>query len=127
MQDFQIISNHSRAHSIDEEALIDITSMAKDAGFRYPVFITRDLWDGYIDPAPQLQHENTTNRLWDTLANLAATIKSTKNPGSCLWFTVSFQMYFDGRRSTEDVRLKSIVKPGYNATKLITIMLPDES
>jgi len=35
-------------------------------------------------------------------------------------------MYFDGKRSTEVVKLKSIIKPGYNSTKVITIMLPDE-
>jgi hypothetical protein len=127
MQDFQLINSYKRAHAIDDEVLIDVTSMAREAGFRYPVFITRNLWDGYIDPAPQLQHENTTSRLWDTLANLAATIKSTKNPGNCLWFTVSFQMCFDGKRSTEEIRLQSIVKRGYNSTKVITIMLPDES
>jgi hypothetical protein len=103
MQDLQLTSSYAKAQVIDNGVLIDATPMAKKAGFKYPMFITRNLWDGYIDPAPQLQHENITSRLWDILTNLAATIKSTKNPGRCLWFTVSFQMYFDGKRSIQDI------------------------
>jgi hypothetical protein len=126
MENFQLISSYTRVQAIDDGGLVDVSAIAKEAGFQYPVFVTRNLWDGYIDPAPQLQHENTTSRLRDTLTNLLAMIKSTKNPGHCLWFSVSFQMYFDGERSTQEIKLKSIVKPGYNSTKVITIMLPDE-
>jgi hypothetical protein len=126
MQDFQRIRSYAKAQIIDNGVLIDVTPVAKEAGFRYPVVITRNLWECYIEPAPQLQCETTTSRLRDTLTNLAATIESTKNPGNCLWFTVSFEMCFDGKRSTELIKLKSIIKPGYNSTKVITVMLPEE-
>jgi len=126
MENFGLISSYTRAQAIEDGALVDVSDMAKEAGFKYPVFITANLWEGYIDPAPQLRHENTTSRLRDTLANMAATIESTKNPGSCIWFTVSFQMYFDGQRSIQDVKLKSILRPGYGSTPVITVMLPDE-
>ena len=126
MENLGFISSHTRAQAIWDSILIDATPMAKRTGFKYPVFITPNLWAGYIEPAPQLQQENTISRLWDTLTNLATTIESTKHSGNCLLFTVAFEMYFDGKRSTEVVKLKSIIKPGYNSTKVITIMLPDE-
>jgi len=126
MENFQLISSYVRAHAIRDEKPVDVSAIAKKAGFLYPVFITRDLWDGYIEPAPQLQLENATDRLWDTLTMLESTIKSTKNPGSCIWFTVAYQMYFDGQRSIQDVKLKSVFRPWFDSTPVITIMLPDE-
>jgi len=126
MENFQLISSYVRAHAIRDEKPVDVSAIAKKAGFLYPVFITRDLWDGYIEPAPQLQLENATDRLWDTLTMLESTIKSTKNPGRCIWFTVAYQMYFDGQRSIQDVKLKSVFRPWFDSTPVITIMLPDE-
>jgi hypothetical protein len=126
MENFGLISSYARAQVKEDGVLVDVSAIAKEAGFQYPVFITRDLFDGYIDPAPQLQHENIASRLWETLTMLASTIKSTKNPGSRLWFTVAYQMYFDGKRSIQNVKLKSVVKPGFGSTKVITVMLPGE-
>ena len=126
MQDFQLIRSYARLQAIEDEKPIDVSAIAREAGIKYRLFITRNLWDGYIDPAPQLQHENTTDRLRDTLNNLVAAIESTKNPGARIFFKVSYEMYFDGRRSTQVVKLKSILRPGYGSTPVITVMLPDE-
>jgi len=126
MENFQLIRSYARAQAIEDEKPVDVSAIARESGLKYPVVISRNLWDGYIDPAPQLRQENTTDRMRDTLANLVATIESTKNPGRCLWFTVSFQMYFDGQRSLQAVNLKSILRQGYGATPVITIMLIDE-
>ena len=126
MQDFQLIRSYARLQAIEDEKPIDVSAIAREAGIKYRLFITRNLWDGYIDPAPQLQHENTTDRLRDTLNNLVASIESTKNPGTRIFFKVSYEMYFDGRRSTQVVKLKSILRPGYSSTPVITVMLPDE-
>ena len=126
MQEFQLIRSYARLQAIEDEKPIDVSAIAREAGIKYRLFITRNLWDGYIDPAPQLQHENTTDRLRDTLNNLVAAIESTKNPGTRIFFKVSYEMYFDGRRSTQVVKLKSILRPGYGSTPVITVMLPDE-
>jgi len=126
MQDFQLIRSYARLLAIEDEKPIDVSAIARESGIKYRLFITRNLWDGYIDPAPQLQHENTTDRLRDTLNNLVAAIESTKNPGTRIFFKVSYEMYFDGRRSTQVVKLKSILRPGYGSTPVITVMLPDE-
>ena len=126
MQDFQLIRSYARLQAIEDEKPIDVSAIARESGIKYRLFITRNLWDGYIDPAPQLQHENTTDRLRDTLNNLVAAIESTKNPGTRIFFKVSYEMYFDGQRSTQVVNLKSLLRPGYGSTPVITVMLPDE-
>ena len=126
MENFQLISSYTRVQAIDDGGLVDVSAIAKEAGFQYPVFVTRNLWDGYIEPAPELQHQDATERLLDTLTMLLSTIKSTKNPRSCIWFTVSFQMHIDGKHTIQDVELKSTLSPGGDAVPMITIMLPDE-
>jgi hypothetical protein len=126
MQDFQLIRSYAKAQAREDEKPVDVSAIARESGIKYRVFITRNLWDGYIDPAPQLQHENTTDRLRDTLNNLVATIESTKNPGTCIFFKVSYEMYFDGQRSIQVVKLKSILRPGYGSIPVITVMLPNE-
>jgi hypothetical protein len=126
MEYFQRIRSYARAQAIEDEKPVDVSAIARESGLKYPVVISRNLWDGYIDPAPQLRQENTTDRMRDTLANLVATIESTKNPGRCLWFTVSFQMHIDGKQTIQDVELKSTLSPGGDAVPMITIMLPDE-
>jgi hypothetical protein len=54
MENFGLISSYARAQVKEDGVLVDVSAIAKEAGFQYPVFITRDLFDGYIDPAPQL-------------------------------------------------------------------------
>ena len=126
MENFELISSYSRAQAKEDYGLTDVSAIAKKAGFLYPVVITHNLWDGYIEPAPELQHQDATERLLDTLTMLLSTIKSTKNHGSCIWFTVSFQMHIDGKHTIQDVELKSTLSPGGDAVPVITIMLPDE-
>ena len=126
MQDFQLIRSYAKAQAREDEKPVDVSAIARESGIKYRVFITRNLWDGYIDPSPQLQHENTTDRLRDTLNNLVETIESTKNPGTCIFFKVSYEMYFDGQRSIQVVKLKSILRPGYGSIPVITVMLPNE-
>ena len=47
MENFQLISSYTRVQAIDDGGLVDVSAIAKEAGFQYPVFITRNLWDGY--------------------------------------------------------------------------------
>jgi len=43
-----------------------------------------------------------------------------------IWFTVSYQMYIDSKHTIQDIKVKSILRPGGDAVPVITIMLIDE-
>ena len=120
MPDFKLIT---RAQAIEAGKLVDVSTLAKMAGVRFPVALTRMLHDQYVTPVPEIIHQDETDRLWDVLTRLKVAIKGG---GNMQTFTVSFQMYRDGKVKIEDVQLKSVIGPGDDAAPVITVMLPGE-
>jgi hypothetical protein len=71
-----LISVYTRADAIRDGLLVDVSEMAREAGFRIPVAVTRKLWEEYIVPDPRSvpYGQSVEGRLWDTLwmSHLAA-------------------------------------------------------
>jgi len=44
-EEFEIISLDTRADAIADGFLVDVSDMAKEAGFKWPVAVTRAVWD----------------------------------------------------------------------------------
>jgi hypothetical protein len=127
MENVELNRSYNRERAKDYRALIDVTFIAKEIGFNCPVAITRNLWDGYIISAAELQHETAMERVRDTLIMLKSTVKDTTYPGDCIWFTVSFKMFIDGKHTIREINLKYILSRGYyGGNPGITIMLPIE-
>ena len=63
-----VISSYSRAQAIEDGMLIDVSSTAKEAGFKVPVAITVGV-HGYCNPpeASKAQGQSYEGRLWDVL------------------------------------------------------------
>lgn len=119
-----LIYQYSREQAIAGGTLIDVISMAKEAGFRYPVVVTRAVWDGYIVPSEHDARkwgQDTQGRLWDTLWMLRIAIRSGGS-GSTVMFQVCYRLH--GR--LKKVPLKAVVGTGDDMEPVITIMLPDE-
>ena len=113
---------YSRADAISDGFLVDVSQMAKEAGFRYPVAVTRTVWDGYVvpDERSRLRGQSEQGRLWDVLWMLR---QAARRGGD----TVLFQLYFIMKeRQRRLVTLKSVCGPGDTPDPVITIMLPDE-
>jgi hypothetical protein len=60
-------STYSRAQAIADGVLVDVTEMAKDAGFKYPVAFTRAVWDCYVESPPWVDEQDEAGRTWDIL------------------------------------------------------------
>jgi len=117
-----LIFSYTRQQAIEDGVLIDVSDMAREAGFKIPVAVTQKLWADYI-----MQDDNfgqdEKGRLWDVLFLAACEIRARKNTsGSELLFRVNFRM----RERTELVTLKIILGPGDRGEPVMTIMLPDE-
>ena len=123
---FKLIKKYTRTQTSEDGKLVDINRMAKKVGIQYPVSISRRLLSEYIIPALELQQENDVDRLWELLSMLSITRIKHKNPDSCVWFTVSFLMFIDGKKTIQDIALKSIVTLGKERKPEITVMLYDE-
>jgi hypothetical protein len=77
-----VIHSYSRAEALEDGALIDVTSMAREAGFRIPVALTRAVWESYVTVPPKVVAQDEPGRLWDILwmASLAGQASSPARP-----------------------------------------------
>ncbi len=115
------IYSYSRAQAIEDGVLVDVSTMAKEAGFRYPVAITQAVFADVVSPTAKdlLEGQSAGGRLWDVL--WMAT-RSAGQGGPEIRYSIIVRT---GGRSTT-VELKAICGPGDTPAPVVTIMLPDE-
>ncbi len=66
-----VIYSYTRAQAIADGVLVDVTETAKEAGFRWPVAITRAVWEDCVtwsdEDSERQAHQDESGRLWDVL------------------------------------------------------------
>ena len=121
------ISVYTRAQGIEDGELVDVSETAREAGFVYPVALTRAVWNNYVAVPEGVTCQDESGRLWDILTMLHFAIRRSNDPT-----TIRYQLYVrnQNRRARLDrrdlVTLKAICSPGDAAEPVITIMLPGE-
>lgn len=120
----ELIFKYTRKQAIEDGVLVDVSSIAREAGFKYPVAITRTVWESWIAPDNMAGQsgESESGRLWDVLFVLRAVIRKQTSEVDTVFFSVLFTK--EGRKRL--VRLKSLCGPGDDLEPVITIMRPDE-
>lgn len=123
MDGFNVVSSYTREQAIDDGVLIDITELAKEAGFKIPVAVTNSLYEGYLKPTKAEEEfgQSLNGRIWDLLIVLYYSAKGNKD-NNTLQLEVSI-LFENGRK---DVGFKSIIGLGNTAEPVLTIMLPHE-
>ena len=125
-----VISTYTRAQAIEDGVLVDVSSMAREAGFKWPVALTSGAWADCVawtdDDSRQQAHQDQSGRLWDVLYMASHAIRTSKDSGDRLLFQL-YRVPRDGY-STEAVleTLKLIVGPGDTCEPVMTILLPHE-
>lgn len=120
---------YSRAQALDDGVLVDITRMAKEAGFKIPVAVTLAVWDEYIDwtneDSKKQTHQDLTGRLWDILWMLYLACRHNSDEAY-----LNYRLYViprDGQsKKPRQIELKAVIGGGDNGEPVITIMLPNE-
>jgi hypothetical protein len=122
--DADIISIYTRAQAIEDGVLVDVSEMAKEAGIKFPVAITRAVWNDYITPDPRSKSwgQSIQGRLWDVLWMFRNYARAAGGKDRIL-FQVLFIMKEKQQRK---ITLKAIVSGGDRGEPVITIMLPNE-
>src|SRR5581483_4822661 len=69
------IHSYSRKQAIEDGALVDASQLAREAGFRIPVALTRAAWERTVTVPKNVVCQDETGRLWDVLTVLYATIR----------------------------------------------------
>jgi hypothetical protein len=123
------IDVYTRAQAIEDGNLIDVTDIARDAGFRVPVAITAAAWADCVawdaEDSCRQTSQDEAGRLWDVLwmASLAA-----RGAGGAQELLFPLYRIQRGGRAIRPARtrLRLIIAPGDDAAPVITILMHNE-
>jgi len=122
---FELLSVYTRADALRDGVLVDLTDLARQAGFRIPLAVTEAVYRSYLDPSPELANEGQSlaGRAWDLLQVLrfAAAVYPDCSE---IHFKVLFVL--SPGCPPEPVPLKALCHPGDDGSPVLTILLPQE-
>ena len=120
-----IIFTYTRAQAIADGVLIDVSKLAREAGFRYPVALTAGVWAECVTIPEGVSGQDETGRLWDILMMLGYAIARRKGDAERLDFALHVRN--DNREGDPPlVHLYALCGPGDDAEPVITVMKIDE-
>jgi hypothetical protein len=104
---------------------IEVSKVAEEAGIRFPVFLTRAVYDRYISLPPDVTGQDEAGRLWDVLWMLRFAIRKAQHGQARL----PFALYVRNDNKAPQL-IKLVAMCGAldidDPQPAITIMLPDE-
>ena len=120
------IFSYTRAQSVADGVQFEVTKAATEAGIKFPVFLTRTVFDTYVAIPPGVTCQDEAGRLWDIVWMLRFAILRSR-PGA---ERIPVALYVR-QSNTEGPRLiKLIATCGPldidNRQPAITVMMPDE-
>ena len=62
-----LIYTYTRAQAVADGLQVEVTKTAAEAGIRFPMFITRAVYDAYVTVPPGVTGQDEAGRLWDVL------------------------------------------------------------
>lgn len=121
---YEVIHSYTRAEAIADGVLVDVSEMAREAGFKFPVALTRVVYAKYVEAPEGMTGQDQQGRLWDILNMLRFAAAQSRGESEIL-----FKLYVrvqKGDRRPRLVTLKSVCGPNDDASPCITVMMPDE-
>lgn len=123
------ISRYTRAQAIADGALVDVSAMAREAGFRIPVAVTSAVWAdcvAWTDADSEKQTvQDERGRLWDVLWMGVLAAKRARGVQR-----IAFELHRVPRGcygiQPRPVVLYLHICPGDNAEPVITILMTEE-
>jgi hypothetical protein len=74
----EVIYAYTRKQAIADGFQIAVTTTAQDAGIRFPVFLTRAVYDAYVTAPAGVTGQDEAGRLWDIVWMLRFAIKNAQ-------------------------------------------------
>lgn len=117
--DVEYISSYSREQAIEDGVLIDVSSIAKEAGFTVPVALTAAV-RVRLEPSERDAQlgQSIEGRLWDILMLLRAQARDID--------TVLFDVIIAEADEQHTLHLKAHIGPGDDTEPVVTIMFQHE-
>jgi hypothetical protein len=124
------VYSYSRAQALDDGYLVDVTETAREAGFRFPVALTRAAWEDCVawsedDTTHKHWPQDEAGRLWDVL--MMARFLCKRDAGAS---RITFQVLRVPREGRgvkpRKATLLAAIGSGDDAEPVITIGLPHD-
>ena len=62
-----VIYSYTRAQAVADGVQVDVTKTAQEAGIKFPMFLTRAVWENYVTVPPDVTSQDEAGRLWDVV------------------------------------------------------------
>ena len=121
----ELIAAYTRTQAIEDGEQVDVSTVASEAGIRFPVFFTRAVYDRYVTVPADAVGQDEAGRLWDIAWMLRHAI--LQSPSGADRISVSLRVQNDNRRP-KLVQLAAVCGPVDidDSQPAITVMLPEE-
>ena len=121
----EIVYAYTRAQAVADGVQVEVTKTAQEAGIKFPVFITRTVFDAYVAVPDGVTGQDEAGRLWDIVWMLRFGILRSR-PGVDR-IPVALYVRNENRRAK---LVKLIATCGAldidHPQPAITVMMPDE-
>ena len=120
-----VIYSYTRAQAVADGVQVEVSKTAQEAGIRFPVFLTRTVFDAYVTVPPGVQCQDEAGRLWDVVWMTRFAIMRSRGHTDRL--PVALYVRNDNR-AAKLVKLIATCGPLDidDPQPAITVMLPDE-
>jgi hypothetical protein len=61
----KVIYSYTRKQAVADGVQVEVTKTAQEAGIRFPVFLTRTVYDAFVTVPPGVTAQDEAGRLWD--------------------------------------------------------------
>ena len=120
-----VIYSYTRAQAVADGVQVEVTKTAQEAGIKFPVFLTRTVFDSFVTVPEGVTGQDEAGRLWDVVWMTRFAIIRAR-PG-CDRLPVALYVRNDNRTAR---LVKLIATCGAldidDPSPAITVMLPDE-
>ncbi len=120
-----VIYSYTRKQAVADGVQVEVTETAAEAGIKFPVFLTRTVFDAYVAVPPGVECQDEAGRLWDIVWMLRFAILRARAGADRI--PVALYVRNDNRRAT---LIKLIATCGPldidDPQPAITVMMPDE-
>ena len=62
-----VIYAYTRSQAVADGVQVDVTKTAQEAGIKFPMFLTRAVFDAYVAVPPDVTGQDEAGRLWDLI------------------------------------------------------------
>ena len=121
----EVIYAYTRAQAVADGVQVEVTKTAQEAGIKFPVFLTRTVFDSFVAVPDGVTGQDEAGRLWDIVWMLRFAI--LRSHGHTDRLPVALYVRNDNHRAK---LVKLIATCGAmdidNPQPAITVMMPDE-